>query len=229
MKLHLTEITTNNHKRCRVVGEKSVTHDRQRADFQVQKSPVESIRKHVNPVENEWGLRVFGKEVSRVGHLKFPGSPGLDSALAWLYPLVKELRSCKLCSMAKKEKKEFRLKRVDGKGKDPAALCPSCRRGIRGLTAPSLGRLLGGWVGSVSRLRNSAFDSAFHTTGVWLTKCPTRVICLQGFCDDKDWKWLSTRWDSKQPERRLVFLDGMNVYCEVEEARWWSVQKGECV
>lgn len=35
--LHLTEITTNKTTKDVKPGEKSVTHDRQRADFQVQK------------------------------------------------------------------------------------------------------------------------------------------------------------------------------------------------
>ena len=45
--------------------------------------------------------------MSRVDTWKFPGGPVIRIQLwLWIIPLVKELRSCKPCSMAKKKKKK---------------------------------------------------------------------------------------------------------------------------
>lgn len=106
-------------------------------------------------------------------------------------------------------------------------------RDERSHTAPSLGRLLGGASRQCLQAQgNSAFDPAFHTQECDLQSAP-RVCDMftRFFVMTKIGKWLSTRWDSKQPERRLVFLDGkMNVYCEVEEARCGKcTERGVCV
>lgn len=100
----------------------------------------------------------------------------------------------------------------------------------RSHTAPSLGRLLRGvsWQ-CLQPQGNSAFDPAFHTqecdlqTAPWVCDMFTRLFVIS-----KIGKWLSTQWDSKQPERRLGFLDGkmMSIYCEVEEARCGKCTEG---
>ena len=177
--------------------------------------------------------------MSRVDTWKFPGGPVIRIQLwLWIIPLVKELRSCKPCSMAKKKKKkkELLLKHVDGKWKDPAALCPSHgSKRWRGLIPPHP------WagcseerVGSVSRPRGTVLLTQHSTPRSVTYKLPHAcVICLQGFfVMTKIGKWLSTWWDSKQPERRLGFLDGkmINVYCEAEEARCGKcTERGVCV
>ena len=135
----------------------------------------------------------------------------------------------------KKKKKELLLKHVDGKWKDPAALCPSHgSKRWRGLIPPHP------WagcseerVGSVSRPRGTVLLTQHSTPRSVTYKLPHAcVICLQGFlwwqrlesdCPHggilnslkEDWGFLMEKWSMFIVKRKKQGVG--------------SVQKGECV
>ena len=84
--------------------------------------------------------------------------------------------------------------------------------------------------GQAARRSKSAASPASGEQCFW-PSIPHPGVCdmfTRLFVMTKIGKWLSTQWDSKEPERRLGFLDGkmMSIYCEVEEARCGKCTEG---